>query len=493
MRGLTSLPPFRDDRLTRARALLIARIAIVLYLLELLLNLTRPHVLADETALSIFYKLPKGFSKQSGFSGSLERLLNMPRFVFWTVLAGIVAGVAIQIFAAVTRQSDRRLAKLTWLTLGCLLLPFGLIPLSVVIEYAPLALACLPGTVFVLLLLHSGVRFVRVPPTVLLAAFGWGALIVFGLGRAYTGLAFGTLFGYLGKPALTDSSRLMTAEFRVIDLVIVHISIVNTLAVAAGVVLLLMLFRHRVTDAVTGLTLGAAVGLGYNFVESILFIKIYGTFGGILGSSGGFEYWIRQSIGLLGGQVTFGALLGAGLGVAAKARQRGLVATAAIVAAIGGTTAMETLSGWLSGRVESHVDRGSALDTLVISPLLWLLLQLPFMALVVTLLIRGLRERAVALRAAVTEEAATRSAGSAIAAGEVRVLVSPVLRFWAAVSTWRWYGRESALALHRLQSAQLELASWRVQQDPDPAISAKGDELRSRVWALKGVRPEVTP
>ncbi|MER6105438.1 hypothetical protein ABT115_24820 [Streptomyces sp. NPDC001832] len=58
----------------------------------------------------------------------------MPRFVFWTVLAGIVAGVAIQIFAAVTRQSDRRLAKLTWLTLGCLLLPFGLIPLTVVIE-----------------------------------------------------------------------------------------------------------------------------------------------------------------------------------------------------------------------------------------------------------------------------------------------------------------------------------------------------------------------
>ncbi|MFB4304195.1 hypothetical protein [Actinomadura sp. NTSP31] len=48
----------RDDVAARARALLVARLAIALYLVELLLNLLRPHVLPNEPALSIFQRLP---------------------------------------------------------------------------------------------------------------------------------------------------------------------------------------------------------------------------------------------------------------------------------------------------------------------------------------------------------------------------------------------------------------------------------------------------
>lgn len=476
----------RDDRAATARALLIARGAIALYLVELLGNLTRPRLLPDEPALSIFYKLPSDLARMPGFSGSLDRVLSMPRAVFWSVLAGIVAGVLIQVFVAVTRQPDRRAAVLTWVTLGLLLLPFGLIPLVVVVEYFPVTLACLPSTAFVLLLLRGGVRFARVPLAALLAAFGWGALIVFGLGRAYTGLAFATINGYL-SPSGSDLGQFTRNEFRTIDLVIVHLGVVNALVVAAGVLLLLLLFRYRVTDVVTGLTLGAAVGLGYSFVESILFIKIYGSFGSLFGTTGGFEYWIRQSVGLLGGQVAFGALLGAGLALAARAQRRGLVASAALVAAVGGATAAETLSGWLSSQLRGQVDTGSALDTLVVSPLLWLLPQLPFMAVVVVLLVLGLRERGVALRAATAAEAAT--GRSAVTRAEEPVLVSPTLRFWAVASTWRSYGRGAALRLHRLQTAQLELASWRAQQDPD--LEPQGAELRARVMELKGVRAAV--
>ncbi|WP_037848268.1 PrsW family glutamic-type intramembrane protease [Streptomyces sp. NRRL F-2747] len=487
----------RDDRAATARALLIARCAIALYLVELVGNLTRPRLLPDEPALSIFYKLPSDLARMPGLPGSLDRLLSMPRAVFWSVLAGIVAGVLIQVYVAVTRQPDRRAAVLTWVTLGLLLLPFGLIPLMVLVEYFPVTLACLPSTAFVLLLLRAGVRFARVPLAALLAAFGWGALIVFGLGRAYTGLAFATISGHLGGgPIVTpggdiggdpvaDLGQFTRNQFRTIDLVIVHLGVVNALVIAAGV-LLLLLFRYRVTDAVTGLTLGAAVGLGYSFVESILFIKIYGSLGSFFGTTGGFEYWIRQSIGLLGGQVAFGALLGAGLALAARARRRTAVAAAALVASAGGATAAETLSGWLSSRLGGRVETGSTLDTLAVSPLLWLLPQLPFIALVVVLLVLGLRGRGPVLRAATAAEAATGL--QAVTRAEEPVLVSPALRFWTVVRTGRRYGRRAALRLHRLQTAQLELISRRVQEDPD--LEPQGDELRARVLRLKGMRAE---
>ncbi len=488
MKGLASLP-LRDDRPAHTRALMIARLAIVLYLVELLLNMTRPRVLPDEPALSIFYELPAGLGKMPGFAGSLDRLLSMPRAVFWCTLAGIVAGVVIQVAAAVLRRSGRRSVAPTWLTLGCLLLPFGLLSLVVVVEYFPLVLACVPSTALVLLLLRGGVRFARVPWAALSAAFAWGALIVFGLGRAYSGLAFGTLFGYLGKSSRTDISRFAENQFRTIDLLIVHLSVVDALAVAGGVALLFLLFRHRVTDAVSGLVLGAAVGLGFNFVESALYMKIYGSLGGMLGSTGGFEYWIRQSIGLLGGQVAYGALLGAGLGVAARARRRrGLIATAAVVGAIGGATASEILSGWLSGLVRDHVEVGSALDVLVVSPVLWLLPQLPLISLTLALLVHGLRARAPALRAAVAKEVA---AGPAITQAEVPVLTSPALRLWAVVGAWRWRGWRAARALHRLHSVQLDLAGHHVQDAPTD--TAHADELRARIARLKGVPPEVTP
>ncbi|UUU29828.1 PrsW family glutamic-type intramembrane protease [Streptomyces sp. CA-210063] len=481
MKGSHS-PLLRDDPLVRARALLIARTAIAVYLVELLLNLSRPHLLPDEPALSIFYDLP-------GSSGSFGRLLSTPELVFWIVLVGIVVGAGIQIFAAVTARrqggaSDggRRAIALTWFTLGCLLLPFGLISLTVVFEFFPIALLCVPSTVLVLLLLRAVVRFGAVSWTALLLAFAWGALIVFGLGRAYTSLAFGTVYGYLGPSAdtdfsgVTDLSAFTKGLDHTIDLLIVHLGVVNECIVAAGVVLLLTLLRHRITDAVTGLVLGAAIGLGHTFVESVLIIKLYGSLGVFFGPTSGFEYWIRQSIGLLGGPVTFGALIGAGFGAAVGAQRRGRLVVASLVAAIGGAIAAEVLSGWLAGEVSGHVEVGSAFDTLVVSPFFWLLPQLPFIALAVALLVTGLRSRALVLRNAVVAET---TAEGPITEAEAPVLVSPVLRFWAVVSTWRVYGRSTALALHRLQSAQLELASWRVRQDPE--TEAEGDELRARV------------
>jgi hypothetical protein len=467
-----------DDALARGRALLIARLMIAVYLLELLLNYFRPHVMANEPTLSILQRLPRS-------SGSLGRLLSLPPAVFWTVLGGIVAGVAIQGFAAITRPEGRRAVVLTWVTLALLLGPFALIPLGIVLAYPVQALLCVPGTAFVLLLLHGGQRFARMPLAVLLAAFGWGALIVFGVGRAYSGLAFGTLNGYLGKPSGELASQIKN-QYRVTDLIILHLSVVNALLVAAGVLLLFFLFRHRVTDAVTGLVLGAAVGLGYNLVESVLFIRLWGSLGTFIGGpTGGFEYYVRQAIGLLGGQAAFGAVLGAGLGVAVQSRRR-LIAAAAVVAAIGASAGTETLAAWFSRGVHDHLANGGAFDTLIVSPFLWLLPQAPFILAAAALLVQGRRTRAAAARTAVASEAA--GTDLAITRAEVPFLADPALRLWALVRTWRSYGQPAALALARLQSAQLDLAAWRWQQRDaadDPAARQEGDRLRARVMRLK--------
>ncbi|MEV6732841.1 MULTISPECIES: PrsW family glutamic-type intramembrane protease [unclassified Streptomyces] len=475
----------RDDAVAGGRALLVARLLIGLYIAELLLNVARPHVLPDEPTVSIFYELPKSIAQhmQEGPFASFDKLLSVPRAVFWAVMAGIVVGVLLQVAAAIRRPQGRRATVLTWATLAALLGPFSLMALTIVATYPLTALACVPGTAFVLWLLHHGQRHPRAPLAALLTAFGWGAFIVFGMGRAYTGLAYGTIYGYSvkGSRSLLEATS-PKSLYRVIDLLVLHLSVVNALLVGAGVVVILLLFRHLVVDTVTGLALGAAVGLGYAFVESILFIRLYGALSSITGSTGGFEYWIRQSIGLLGGPVACGALLGAGLGLAARRkhrRERGLIAGAAFVAAVGGAVATETLSAWLSHLVGDHMEAGSAFDTLVVSPLLWLLPQAPFIVLAVLLLLAGTRTRASAARDALSAEAA---AGVAITPGEETVLADPRLRFWALASTWRRYGPSAALTMHRLHSAQLDLADRRLHPQAD---SERADRLHTKVLRLK--------
>ncbi|MGI5170399.1 PrsW family glutamic-type intramembrane protease [Spirillospora sp. CA-253888] len=489
------LPAYlRDDVTVRRQALLVARITVALYLLLLLLNLARPKILPNEPALSLFQKNELGNIEGSPFS-SLDRLLAMPKIVFWTLLVGIVVGVLIQAYAAIARPRERLAARLTWATIGAMMGPFGLIGLFVVVEYPLQALACVPGTAFVLMLLHNAQRFARIPLSMLLVAFGWGALIVFGLGRAFTNLAFGAIYNHTVKAEGTninqvrDLNELNDLQFRVLDYTVLHLTVANALATAGGIVLMMLLFRRHVTDAMTGFTLGAAVGLGYNLVESALIIKIFGMAGGLLQTSGGFEYWVRQSIGLLGGQVTFGALLGTGLALAARARgrrQRWTTVAAAFAISIGGSAATEVLAGWWSKLISGHIDAGGAFDTLVVSPFIWLLPQAPFIVLAILVLRSARRARAAAARAAVSAEVSLE--GPAITRAEEPFLIDPHLRFWTLVNTWQRYGRDTATRLSRLQSAQLELAAWhlrRPEAGDSPETHEEGSALRAKVMRSK--------
>ena len=511
------LERIRDDARARARALLVARLMIVVYLLELLLNLTRPHVMPGEPALSIFMKLPKSTARMlktslndNSLYDGYNRMLATPRVIFWAVLAGIVIAALVQVFGMITRAEGRRAATLTWVTLTAVIGPFSLLTFATLVSYPLAALACVPFTAVALALLHICQRFARLPLGTLLFAFGWGALIVYGAGRVCTGLGITTVYGYMFKGLLNadgtiadqhllrDPTAYQGKFYRYTDLLAIHWGVANVLVVAAGVVLALLLLRHRVTDALTGLIIGAAIGLGDNFVESTVFIKVYGSsFASVLGSTTGFEIWIRQVVTLFGGTVAWGALLGAGFGLAAQLRhgrlsrplaaRHRLVVAAAFAVAIGGAASAEILASWLSHLTADSIDAGTTFDTLVASPGLWLLPQSPFIVVAVLLLITGRRMRAWAAHAAVSAEAVP---GGAISPPEVPFLADPALRWWAVVNTWRSYGGAAAVALVRLQSAQLDLAGWRFEQqhgDPgDPtAAREEGDRLRAKVLGLK--------
>ncbi|MEU5347375.1 PrsW family glutamic-type intramembrane protease [Streptomyces sp. NPDC020766] len=477
-----------DVAVARGWALLVARLAIGLYLVELLLNLTRPKVFPDEPALTIF-EFP-GEDALSSALGGLGSMYDVPRAAFWGVLTGITVGIVLQVIAARGPSEGRRATVLAWVTLAALLGSFSLFSLFFILKSPLIALACVPTSAFALWLMHRCQWFARLPVPMLLTTFGWGALVQFGLGRACTSLASGTIYGHLGKDMDSELGFQLSDIYRATDLALLHLSVVNQLAGAAGIVLLLMMFRHRVTDVVTGLVLGAATGLGYNFSESVLFIRLWGDLTGQFnGATGGFEYWIRQGAGLFGGQVVCGALLGAGIGLAAGVRgrgRRGGIVAAGLVAAVGAAVANETLAAWFSKLAHGHVDIGGTFDTLVISPALWLAPQVPFFVVCVLLLRSGLRERAAAARQAVTAEAA---AGGVIAAREVPFLVDPALRFWTLVSTWRRHGHDAALALRRFQRAQLEVAGWlwqRARADEVPgAEEREGAELREKVLRLR--------
>ncbi|WP_078606892.1 PrsW family glutamic-type intramembrane protease [Streptomyces flavidovirens] len=479
------------DEVARARALLVVRLAIGLYLVEVLLNLARPRIAPNEPSLTIFWQLPGEL--EQGPLESLGSLFAIPRAAFWLVLAGIAVGIVLQIIAVRRPPEGRQATVLTWATLATLVGSFALFSL-VVLAGAPLiALACVPSSAFALWLVYRSQRFAWLPVPMLLTAFGWGALIQFGLGRAFTGLAYGTINGYLNKGMEGGLTARLGDSYRVLDYTLLHLSFVNQLAAAIGIVLLILMFRHRVTDVVTGLVIGAATGLGYNCSESVLFIQLWGILGTFNGATGGFEYWIRQSVALFGGQVAFGALVGAGIGLAAQARrrsQRVRIVVATLVAATGGAVATEVCAAWLSKMARDHVDIGSTLDTLVISPSLWIAPQVPFLVVCVLLLRSGLRVRLGAARTAVKNEAA--ADGGAITEREAPFLADPALRFWTVVSTWRRHGRPAALALRRLQRAQLELAGWRWQQqragaDGTPNSEVEGEKLQGKVLELRAV------
>jgi RsiW-degrading membrane proteinase PrsW (M82 family) len=333
------------------------------------------------------------------------------------------------------------------------------------------ALACLPTTAFGLWVVRRIDRNEKEPWRLVLVAAAWGAVVATSLviwaESLWQEIAIRTLVPGPGFDVSTAFSA----------------GILEELAKGSAVVLLFLVMRNEFDDVVDGIVYGAAIGLGFNFMESIAYMtNLYAVFGpeGSGGIAAGFQWYARQVLGLFFGHATYTALIGAGIGVARQLPGRKQKVIAIVSGFIIAIAAHFSWDAWLA-----FFPIESSLFGLAEVHLRTLIMTGPFTAAVIALLVYGVQYEGQALVAQFREEAD--EGGGAILPYEVAILASPWQRLRQRMRALRKGGLRAYIRLARLQTAQLDLAMerWhRERQEIETPLKAE-QELRTRVIALR--------
>jgi RsiW-degrading membrane proteinase PrsW (M82 family) len=333
------------------------------------------------------------------------------------------------------------------------------------------ALACLPTTAFALFVIRRIDRNEKEPWRLVLVAAAWGALVATSLviwGESFwQAIAVRSL---VPGPGL-DATQAFSA------------GLLEELGKGSAVLLLFLVMRSEFDDVVDGIVYGAAVGLGFNFMESITYMtNLYAIFtpenSGL--AAAGFQWYARQVLGLFLGHATYTAYVGAGVGIARQLPTRSKKVIAIVAGFVVAIAAHFSWDAWLT-----FFPIGSGLFALVGIHLRTLVMTGPFTAGIIVLLVMGLRNESAALASQLRLEAANGS--GTVLPQEVEILSHPWRRF---AERWRALDRkgiDAYMRLGRLQAAQLDLAMerWhRSRQEIDTPLEAE-DELRSRILLLR--------
>ena len=331
--------------------------------------------------------------------------------------------------------------------------------------------ACLPTTAFGLLVVRRMDRNEKEPWRLVMVAAAWGAIVATSLvvwGESIWEVS--AQRSLVPGPGLDASLAFMAGTL-------------EEIAKGVAVVLLFLVMRNDFDDVVDGIVYGAAVGLGFNFMETITYMtNIYAIFQpeGIGGIAAGFQWYARQVLGLFFGHATYTAFIGAGLGIARQlpsVRQKVFVIVSGFLVAI---AAHFSWDAWLTffpientifGLVEMHM------RTLIMTG--------PFTAAVIALLLFGIRYEGQNMLDQLRKEAA--NGQGAILPEEVLILASPWQRLMQRLRALNIAGPGGYLKVSRLQTAQLDLAMerWhRERKEIDAPLEAE-DTLRERVIALR--------
>jgi len=333
------------------------------------------------------------------------------------------------------------------------------------------ALACLPTTAFGLWVVRRIDRNEKEPWRLVLVAAAWGAVVATSLviwaESLWQLIAIRTL---VPGPGL-DVSTAFSA------------GILEELAKGSAVVLLFLVMRNEFDDVVDGIVYGAAVGLGFNFMESVSYMtNLYAIFQpeGVGNYAAGFQWYARQVLGLFFGHATYTAFVGAGIGIA---RQLPDVRRKSIAIAAGFLVAIAAHFSWDAWLTLFPIEK-TAIGILEIH-LRTLVMTGPFTAAVIALLLLGLHIESQALGDQFRKEAARGS--GAIMPEEVSILMSPWQRFQQRIRALGRGGLRAYFLLARLQTAQIDLAMerWhRERKEVDTQPEAE-EELRQKVVALR--------
>lgn len=394
----------------------------------------------------------------------------------WALAAVLGVLLLLQRRAAARPQATR---TLQCGILGALLLPFAVMSLDT-LGNAPLTLLiCLPTTGAALLCVHRVQLFRRMPGWLLLSGFGWGVLFGGGFG-----IVMITWFGRYAPGYLLDWQHPRDSIRTLYTLSSLNAGLTAELGKAAGVAVLFLLFRRHFDGVVSGVAIGAAVGLGFNLTETVQYMSR------IEPGQQSAQFWIRQVVALMAAHVAFTAVVGAGFGAAralSGRRDRLLVVGGGALAAIGGHFATDTVMPQLGKWKENLFSHDQTLGLLLGVPLTTAITSGAFVAVYVTVLRRGLKAQALGIAQALRAEAD--SGAGAIDAQETGLLLDPRRRLLLELRVWRRDGTAGLRHLLRLQQAQLDLATQRWHRGGPGADSAVPDDapLRERVLALKGI------
>lgn len=332
------------------------------------------------------------------------------------------------------------------------------------------ALACVPTTAFAILVLRALDRNETEPWRFVLLAVAWGAVVATSLVIWAEGLwqviAIRTLVPGPGLDVSTAFSAGILEEF----------------AKGCAVLLLFLVVRNEFDDVVDGIIYGAAVGLGFNFMESVSYMtNLYAIFSpeGVGGEAAGFQWYARQVLGLFFGHATYTAFVGAGIGIA---RQLPGMRNKVIAVVAGFAIAIAAHFSWDAWIGIFPIDKSFEIVEIHMRTLI---INGPFTAALVAVLFAGIYIEGQALAGQFRNEAALGS--GAIRPDEVSILMDPWQRFQQRVRAMGRGGLRAYMLVARLQTAQIDLAMlrWhRERQESDTAPEGE-DELRRRVGALR--------
>jgi RsiW-degrading membrane proteinase PrsW (M82 family) len=309
------------------------------------------------------------------------------------------------------------------------------------------------------------------------AVTGWGAFVATGFGASMNIWVqeYGTAYFQGAGNLLQVLHQVNTATF-------LSAGVFEELGKGTAIALVYLLLRRYLDGVVSGIVLGAAVGLGFNLTESIEYMTAFH------GASAEFQYWVRQSVGIMGAHTAFSAMIGAGFGVARQldqARLRRIAIGCGLLGACGGHFANDVILRWFAEVGHSWFTPNPTMDVLVVQPLVLAVLQGPFVVMYLLLLRRGLRSQAGGLAAELRAEESTRL--GAVTDPEIPILLNPAKRFWLRATTLRRYGLPAYRALGRLQAAQYDLATqrWHRSRHETDDSAVPEEALRQRIRHLR--------
>jgi len=324
-------------------------------------------------------------------------------------------------------------------------------------------------------------RFDRMSWWIPVCAFCWGALVAPGFG---TGLL--ALFGdVIPAYSFTGDASIPAIDAWLHQIFVGQLftgGFIEELGKGAGIVAICALLRHRLTGVVSGIVIGASVGLGFNFSETLLYLGQSQQAGDV------FQLWARQGISLMGGHLAFSAVVGAGVGLALQLERR-----RDKVAAIGAGYLLASCCHLATNFLLSHLNesRGvwlpedEASYVLLVIPVFIVVMHGPLTVLYLLMARSGLKLQAKGLAEELVRESA--SGYGAVTPTEVAVLLSPRRRFRRKLLELVRHGLTAHRRLDRLYAAQLRLGTQRwLAARGDPHASATiADDLRVRAVKTK--------